>query len=506
MKNRFLPVIFLFLSYSVLAQNVNPVTPNASKEVVALLQLLYQLRGKHMLSGQHNFPISRGKNSAFASDYIGKTPVVWSQDFGFSKEGDKDSYLSRPDIVDEAIRQHKMGSIITLCWHAVPPTADEPVTFQPLRGSDSTRLASVQGNLTEQQFRDLFKKGTPTYKKWVAQVDEIAKYLKQLQDAHVPVLWRPYHEMNGDWFWWGGIHEGKYTTRRLYQQIFDRLVKHHKLNNLVWMWSVDRASRPGREFENYYPGDEYLDVVSLDVYGSDFNQKYYDDLQKLANGKPMVLGEVGVPPTLDVLESQPDWTLYVIWSGMTRLTPKKQYNDYLNDERVLFMEDQKYLALTAPFREVSGLPVLNFVKEADFTGTWVLNKAESSIQNSGFSGDGPYKMNIIQVEDVIAVESFTVVEWGDDNVEKQLIKTDGSDMKSIVFSSSQKVQNANWSASKDVLTITSNTKLNFGENPVEIRGTDVWISAKKGKQLVIEKNSTTFQGGEVHSVLVFDRQ
>ena len=71
-----------------------------------------------------------------------------------------------------------MGSIITLCWHAVPPTADEPVTFQPLRGSDSTRLASVQGNLTEQQFRDLFKKGTPTYKKWVAQVDEIAKYLK----------------------------------------------------------------------------------------------------------------------------------------------------------------------------------------------------------------------------------------------------------------------------------------------------------------------------------------
>jgi len=70
--------------------------------------------------------------------------------------------------------------------------------------------------------------------------------LKQLQDANVPVLWRPYHEMNGDWFWWGGRYDGKYTTAALYRQIFDRLVNYHKLNNLIWIWSVDRPSQPGR--------------------------------------------------------------------------------------------------------------------------------------------------------------------------------------------------------------------------------------------------------------------
>ena len=106
-------------------------------------------------------------------------------------------YKSRPAIVQEAIRQHNKGAIINLCWHAVPPTAEEPITFQPLPGADlSAPLASVQGRLTDKQFRDILTPGTDLYKKWLKQVDEIAVYLKQLQAAKVPVVWRPYHEMN----------------------------------------------------------------------------------------------------------------------------------------------------------------------------------------------------------------------------------------------------------------------------------------------------------------------
>src|SRR5690606_36766812 len=108
-----------------------PVTPNASPEPRALLSFLQDISCRYIFSGQHNFPISRDRNTQFASDYIGKTPAVWIQDFGFAEDGDKDSYLARPSIVEEAIRQHKLGSIITLCWHAVPPTAEEPVSFQP---------------------------------------------------------------------------------------------------------------------------------------------------------------------------------------------------------------------------------------------------------------------------------------------------------------------------------------------------------------------------------------
>ena len=102
-----------------------PVNPHASPEAKALLELFYSLSGKYTLTGQHNYPATRDRNTRFAKEYSGQTPAIWSTDMGFAGEGDYDSYLARPDIVKEAIRQHKKGSIITICWHAVPPTASK---------------------------------------------------------------------------------------------------------------------------------------------------------------------------------------------------------------------------------------------------------------------------------------------------------------------------------------------------------------------------------------------
>jgi len=59
------------------------------------------------------------------------------------------------DIVKEAIRQHKKGSIITICWHAVPPTADEPVTFRPEGPVNPDSLNTIQGQLRDDQFKDV---------------------------------------------------------------------------------------------------------------------------------------------------------------------------------------------------------------------------------------------------------------------------------------------------------------------------------------------------------------
>ncbi|MEJ2053582.1 MAG: glycosyl hydrolase [Calditrichaceae bacterium] len=237
--------LVLFTVYALTAGDnmVKPVTPNASKEARALLNLFYNISGKYILTGQHNYPNTGDRNSQFAADYIGKTPVIWSTDMGFAEDGDTDSYLARPDIVKEAIRQHRLGSIITICWHAVPPTAKEPVVFRAAYAGDSPdSLASVQGKLQDDQFKDLLTPGTDLYDQWVEQVDSVAFYLKKLRDAGVPVLWRPYHEMNGDWFWWGN-RTGEYSTKALYRQLFDRFVNYHKLNNLIWVWSVDRPHR-----------------------------------------------------------------------------------------------------------------------------------------------------------------------------------------------------------------------------------------------------------------------
>ena len=193
------------------AMAIEPANPNATPEARALLDLIYRISGKYTLTGQHNYPNAKDQNTRFARKYIGQTPAIWSTDMGFAKEGNYDSYLARPDIVKQAIRQHKKGFVITICWHAVPPTAHEPVTFQPQGPVVSDSLASVQGQLTDEQFREVLTPGTKLYNRWATQVDSVAVYLKKLQEARVPVLWRPYHEMNGDWFWWGG-RVGKYST------------------------------------------------------------------------------------------------------------------------------------------------------------------------------------------------------------------------------------------------------------------------------------------------------
>jgi mannan endo-1,4-beta-mannosidase len=109
-RRRFIKVFALSLClivpslYSV-EDSDRPVTLNASPEAKALLKFLYGISGKYILTGQHNYPNTRDRNTQFAAKYIGKTPVVYSQDWGPARDGDTDSYLAQPDIVEEATRQ-----------------------------------------------------------------------------------------------------------------------------------------------------------------------------------------------------------------------------------------------------------------------------------------------------------------------------------------------------------------------------------------------------------------
>jgi mannan endo-1,4-beta-mannosidase len=329
----------------------DPVTPNASPEARALLKFLYSISGKHTLTGQHNYAAQQEISTKAALKVSGKTPALYGTDWGFSKQGDKDSAYVREATVDELIKQYKNGSIIAITWHEVRPTEDEPVTFRK----------SVQGKLTNAEFDEVITPGTKLYDRWCAQVDVIAGFLKQLQDAHVPVLFRPYHEMNGAWFWWGG-RRGDRGTKVIYRQIWDRFVNYHKLTNLIWIWNVDQPSQPDRQFVDYFPGQQYVDVFSLDDY-SRFQQWYYDNLNALSDGKVMAIAETGNPPAIAEYEKQPKWTYYMIWAGMAgsrRMRPdagpRTPLAEMVKDPRMFSLEDQAYWDAIAPIRAASGLP------------------------------------------------------------------------------------------------------------------------------------------------------
>jgi len=324
-----------------------PVTADASPEARALLQVLCRISGKYTLTGQHNYPNTKDTYTRRTAQICGKVPAVFGQDFGFAAPGNQDAAAARPDIIAEIKRQHAKGSIITLCWHAVRPTDDEPVTFR----------GSVQGKLSDRQWKDLLTPGTELHQRWCEQVDVIAGYLKELQAAHIPVLWRPYHEMNGDWFWWGG-RPGANGTVALYRQLFARFQNYHKLNNLLWVWSVDRPTTPQRQFADYFPGTNYFDVAALDVYRSDFKRDYYQGLLELAAGKPLALAEVGPAPTLAVLEEQLRWAWWMTWAGMVGGRWGGDTNvlrALVNAPRSLSLDDAAYRAVVASIRTASGL-------------------------------------------------------------------------------------------------------------------------------------------------------
>jgi mannan endo-1,4-beta-mannosidase len=507
-------IVFFFslLSFpynsAVIAQEktMSPVTKNASAEAKALLKFFYRISGEYILTGQHNYPNVKNRNTRFAADYIGKTPVMYSTDWGFEKDGNSDSYLARQDIVNESIRQNKLGSIVTICWHAVPPTANEPVTFQPLPGADTNNLASVQGRLQDQQFKDLLTPGTSIYKHWAEQVDSIAVYLKKLQDAHVAILWRPYHEMNGDWFWWGG-RQGEYSTIRLYRQLFDRLVNYHKLNNLVWIWSVDRPSTPPRKFSNFYPGNDFLDIVALDVYGSDFNQDYYDSLLVLSKGKPIVLGEVGNPPSTEILKLQPKWAYFVTWAGMVRNTLKNQYDILLKDSRVLFLEDTAYWNAIAPFRKSVGLSVLPVQKTeaANFSGQWIFNESKSKLDNQG-TGNLPAKLEVIETNHELLIKRTMVSEYSDKTVMEQELRLDGIEKEfKAPFGNRPMMVKAIRSNTGDSLIVESKISFTNGGRTNELINHETWNLMDHDKVLLITQSSTSSRGRREIRI-VYDKQ
>ena len=119
--------------------------------------------------------------------------------------------------------------------------------------------------------------GTETYTRWARQADVIAGFLTQLKDAHIPVLWRPYHEMNGDWFWWGK-RGGPNGYAALYRQMYDRFVHVHHLDNLLWVWNANAPAPHILPYPECYPGHEYVDVLATDMcIGGSFHQSHYDD-------------------------------------------------------------------------------------------------------------------------------------------------------------------------------------------------------------------------------------
>ena len=307
----FLTVVLFCFGVKAMAQRFEPVNPNTSVEARKVLNYLYDINGKSIISGEHNYNQNMNQFSDSVKAITGKYPKLWGTDFIWN--GTKDNGQA---IVDEAIRKNKEGYLVSLMWHQGRPIDEPPYGWKE----------SIQGKLTDAQWTELITPNTALNKKWLAQIDQIASYLKQLQDAHVPVLWRPYHEMNGVWFWWGN-RPGKNGVIKLWEMMYNRFTNYHHLNNLLWIWGANGLRDiPGDEaysYAKFYPGAKYVDILGADIYHADYEQKDYQELLNLAKGKIIALTEVGELPKPEILKAQPMWAWFMVWTSWLWTDNKK---------------------------------------------------------------------------------------------------------------------------------------------------------------------------------------
>ena len=337
LKSSILAVLIGIYSTTItLAQK--PVNPDASPEATQLLEYIYSISGKQILTGQHCAPLIGSTRLSVVHRLAGNYPAIFGQDFGFSYPGYWDGINYRQRIVDEAIKRHHEGFIITLMWHAVRPTEDEPVVFRE----------SVQGDLTEEEWKDLITPGTIINERWKSQVDVIAWFLKQLRYANVPVLWRPYHEMNGGWFWWGK-KEGEDGYKKLWRMMYDRFVNFHGLNNLIWVYNTNEFKNGVDPHNTYFPGDDVVDIIATDVYSEGFNKVNYDQILELAGDRPIALGEVGQLPDMPKIKEQPRWTWFMQWGEPgSRGSGFQSYREVYNSEESITHKELPWVDLDDP--------------------------------------------------------------------------------------------------------------------------------------------------------------
>ncbi|UUZ93440.1 hypothetical protein LJK87_01250 [Paenibacillus sp. P25] len=278
------------------------VNTDASKETKSLFSYLVDQYRNHILSGQADY-----SDLAWINDQIGKKPAI----IGFDLMDYSPSRVERgasSHEIENALEWDRLGGIATVYWHWNAPAGliDQPGK-EWWRGfyADATTfdIAQAMGNPDSQE-----------YKLLVRDIDTIAVQLKKLQDAKIPVLFRPLHEAEGGWFWWGA--KGPEPAKKLYRLMYDRLTHYHHINNLIWVWN---SKSP-----DWYPGDDVVDIISVDSYSQagDYNpvSGSYDSLVNLVSDKKLVaLAENGPIPDPDLLKVyEAYWSWFMTW-GATSL-------------------------------------------------------------------------------------------------------------------------------------------------------------------------------------------
>jgi mannan endo-1,4-beta-mannosidase len=303
--------------------------PHATSQTKALFDLLIRYYGTRTLSGQY------GKEEGeYIRSVSGKRPAILGADFMEYSPSRRTFGADPKQETEKAVQSAREGYIITMSWHWNAPS-----------GLLNKKYTDKEGKTVEAQWYKGFYTNATTfdvqkalaspksegYRLLLRDIDVIAAELKKFAKANIPVLWRPLHEADGGWFWWGA--KGPTACILLWRLMYDRLTHHHNLHNLIWVSST--GTKP-----DWYPGDAYVDIVGIDAYPSDNADplsETWETLNRRFDGKKLLaLTEFGgVPDTDKMSRYGVRWSYFVTWSGRAKKSPSSEVTDRYRQSSVL---------------------------------------------------------------------------------------------------------------------------------------------------------------------------
>lgn len=321
------------------------VNPSATQTAQNVFEFLNGIYGDKMLSGQMDLTWMDSIDMAervYADTQ--KYPAIMG--FDFMNYGMTADWAQGQQQTEEAIDYWNAGGLVTFAWHWRDPSK--------LGTSEVNSADFYTTSETMTHFRIPVKDGqldtsSAAFSQINAGIDLIAKELLSLQDAGVPVLWRPLHEAAGGWFWWGASRQDNvppaFAQILLWRHLYDRLTHHHGLNNLIWVWNGQDAL--------WYPGDEYVDIMGYDIYANNHQSQLstFKKAEKFSSENKMVaLTETGrIPDPTLAFQDEAHWLWFMVWNDTDKADHKDNFWSVVNSlahrqavyrhERVLSRDD-----------------------------------------------------------------------------------------------------------------------------------------------------------------------
>ena len=314
-EKKFLCGIFLslLLPFSFFAQhNELPSDKHATSETVNLYNNLRKLLMKGCMIG-HQDDLAYGVNWKYENgrsdikDVTGEFPAVFGWELGRIELDNLVNLDSVPfNNMKQYIRKgYEMGGVITISWHLNNPLTGKSA-WDPAQGTVTSILPGGE------------KKSL--YKSWLDKLSVFMNGLKDKNGKMIPVIFRPFHELNGSWFWWGKNHCTPDELKKLFQFTVSYLRDTKHLHHLLYAYNTDKFFSK-EEYLERYPGDEWVDIIGFDIYqrGND-NKAFITSFDQMLSNLESISKEKNKIPALTEFGygGVPDssWWTQTFWAAL----------------------------------------------------------------------------------------------------------------------------------------------------------------------------------------------